>query len=171
MYSPKQFKDRVAEARAAARFGTILTRDREGRARVVLVPGHNMTTHRVIIRRYKDDEIGNYISAECHKEAGPAGHIPCNGNMAGVCYHSMAAIIIAVEDAERTASFSDNWNIAKKLKNFGSSAFALYSHQSKKKLYVAVVGAMPKKKVAKPATLLTGEIAEHQAEENPNPRC
>lgn len=133
MYSPNGFKDRVAEARAAARFGAILTRDKVGRARVVLVPGHNMAQYRVIIRWHKDEETGKYrVSTECHKVAGAAGHIPCYGNTVRGCYHSMAAIIIAAEDAGMSVMFSDESANAKRIKNLGDGTFAMYSWKNGK---------------------------------------
>jgi hypothetical protein len=139
MYDPKSLADRTEEARAAARFAHISQRDREGRVRVVEVPGHDMAHHRIIIR-HEVLEGKKVLSAECAKEAGAAGWIPCNGNLHGVCYHAMAAVIIAACDAGYEVRFTKDVPVARKLKNFGDTPVPLYSWQNKRvsPLYVSM---------------------------------
>lgn len=94
MTSPKTLNDRVIEAKALASLSKIVSRDKHGRVSVVLVPGSEATRNQVIIRRF----AGGIISCECRKEAGAHGYIPCNGNLKGVCRHSIAAVMVAMAD-------------------------------------------------------------------------
>lgn len=130
MYDPMEFVDRVDEARAASRFGRIVKRDAEGRPTVIQLPGHNASRYRVILRREHINGIA-VMSAECAKEAGPIGHIHCNGNMAGVCYHSIAAMVLVAEDSGYKVSFTKDVNVATRLANLGGKVTALYSWQNR----------------------------------------
>lgn len=121
-------KERVEEARAAARFALIQKRDAQGRPSVVLVPGHQAARYQVILRRKGNH--GELLTAECRKEAGAVGYIPCQGNSNGtVCYHTMAAVIAAAGDSGYAVKFSDGPEAAIKLKNFGGHSYVLRSVQ------------------------------------------
>ena len=130
-------KERVEEARAAVRFALIQKRDAQGRPSVVLVPGHQAARYQVILRR--KGSHGELMTAECRKEAGPVGYIPCQGNVnSTVCYHAMAAVVAAAGDSGYVVKFSDKPVTAIKLKNFGGQAYVLRSEQGIGGLYVTV---------------------------------
>lgn len=97
----KTLNDRVIEAKALANLSRITSRDKHGRVNTVLVPGSEATRNQVIIRRYN----GAIVSCECRKEAGGIGYAPCQGNIHGVCRHSIAAIMVAMKDQGYTPRF------------------------------------------------------------------
>ena len=111
MAAHKNFKTRVGEARAAAKFVRIMSRNSKGQATSVSVPGHQGKTYLVIIRRFSGK-----ISTECLLETG-FGTKPCPGTNS-VCYHSMAAIMAVAKDAGvKIFSFHIELYGAKKLHN------------------------------------------------------
>lgn len=107
----KNLNDRVLEAKAIASLGKISQRDKHNRVSVVTVPGSEGTLNQVIIRRH-DNCI---ISTECRKHASTYGFNTCKGNLSGFCRHSIAAIIIAMNDAGYKPLFRTNSIVAGKL--------------------------------------------------------
>lgn len=110
MTTPKTLNERVIEAKAIASLGRITSRDSHGRVRTVIVPGSAASQNRVIIRRHN----GSIVSCECHKII-PNGDIPCQGNIHGVCRHSIAAIFISMADQGYTPRFRKDLEQAKQL--------------------------------------------------------
>ena len=123
-------KDRTTKARAAARFGKVLSRDKDGRARTVLVPGSSGKQYQVILRR------AGGLSTECRLDTGH-GHLACKGNSNGhVCYHSIAAVALATGDAGLSARFCGTEAAAKRLTRLGGSVVSLNSRQGTGRLWV-----------------------------------
>lgn len=115
------FKNRVEKARAGARFAKVVQKDKAGKVRAIVVPGSDGKQYQVILRRH-----GGIWSGECRLDAGPAGYVPCPGNKNGfACYHCMAAVIVAAEDARKKVQFANSEPKAKKLENLGMKAFRL----------------------------------------------
>lgn len=106
MTKHKTLNDRVLEAKALASLSKIQTRDKHGRVHTVIVPGSNATRNHVIIRRFN----GGIISCECRKEVSGNNYVPCNGNLSGVCRHSIAAIMVAMGDQGYTPRFRKSYN-------------------------------------------------------------
>lgn len=106
--------ERTTKARAAAMFGKVSERDAQGRVKVVLVPGSEAKLYQVIIRRSE-----NSLTTECNLQTS-MGNVPCKGNTKStVCYHSMAALLLASEEKNVDVSFCDNSDDAKRLTNLG----------------------------------------------------
>jgi hypothetical protein len=143
MTKPKTLNDRVIEAKMMASLSKIESRDNHGRVKTVLVPASNATFNHVIIRRSNN----GIISCECRKIT-PIGYIPCQGNLKGVCRHSLAAMFVAMNDNGYTPRFrhdyKDAWNhcmrnIDVMLTDIHTGqmpyVFTLNSHQGKGVLY------------------------------------
>lgn len=71
----------------------VLQRDKEGRIKSVLVPGTDGKQYMVILKR---DSLG--FNVECQLQAGTMGHVGfCkSGNL--MCYHGLAAVMLALKD-------------------------------------------------------------------------
>lgn len=110
MNKPKSLNTRVVEAKLLASLSTITSKDNHGRARTIEVPGSDGARYRVIIRRGF-----NTIETECSKSMGHSGHAHCQGNMSGVCRHSIAATIKSMEEAGYIARFRKDRGQAAKL--------------------------------------------------------
>jgi len=127
-------KERTTKARAAARFGHVLSRDKEGRVKTVLLPGTDGKQYQVILRRRGG------LSTECRLDTGH-GHLACAGNSNGhVCYHSLAAVTLASRDAGLTARFCGTEKAAKRLKRLGGTLISLNSRQGTGRLWIVVKG-------------------------------
>lgn len=100
MTSPKSLNDRVVEAKFMAPLGKITARDKHNRVRAVVMPGSEGKQYRIIIRRF-DAAV---ISCECSLLTN-IGDQTCQGNIHGVCRHSIAAIIKAMADQGYTPRF------------------------------------------------------------------
>lgn len=124
--------DRTPKARACATFAKIVERDAQGRVKVALVPGSECKIYQVIIRR------NGHISVECNCQTS-LGNVPCKGNGGPtICYHSMAALLVASESAGAEVSFCDNEADARKLENLGRTVTRITSHQGNGVIWLAV---------------------------------
>lgn len=87
--------NRFQRARAIAKNNLvgIVEHDRDGRAKVLVVPGSEGKRYEVIIRR------NGKMTTECRLDTG-IGYRPCKGNNHSVCYHSIAALIVAAQERE-----------------------------------------------------------------------
>ena len=127
-------KERTTRARAAARFGKVTSRDRDGRVKVVLLPGTNGKQYQVILRRE------GTLSTECRLDTGH-GHLGCKGNSNGhVCYHSIAAVALASQDAGLSARLCSTETAAKRLARLGGTLVSLNSCQGIGRLWVVARG-------------------------------
>lgn len=86
-------------AKAAAIFVGVTKFDKNGRPRVLNVPGSEGKEYQVILRRK-----GRMLTTECCLIAGRNNFVPCQGNCRckdktkeTICYHSMAAVNYAIE--------------------------------------------------------------------------
>jgi len=149
MTKQERLAARINRARHIAGMGlcSITSRDRDGRARTVTVPGTDGKRYQVIIRRSN----GSW-STECRLECGLAGYQNCPGNAVTVCYHSFAAIFTAgMDNGCRVHSVTESLKAASLLKRLIKAKAVikgLHSHQDRKKWFHLVV-MMPKKKSAK----------------------
>ena len=100
------------EARAAAKFAQIITRDRNSKPIKISVPGHEGRKYSVILKRNGKEAV-----AECLLDE-KFGSSPCPSH--SICYHIKAAVIAAAEDAGYSVAFTKTREDAYKLKNFGA---------------------------------------------------
>jgi len=122
--------ERTTKARAAARFGHVLSRDKEGRVKTVLLPGTDGKQYQVILRRSPS------LSTECRLDT-EHGHLACAGNSNGhVCYHSLAAVTLASRDAGLSARFCATETAARRLARLGGTLVPLNSRQGTGRLWV-----------------------------------
>lgn len=128
--------DRTTKARAAALFGKVTERDAQGRAKVVLVPGSEAKLYQIIIRRND-----NHISCECNCQTS-LGNVACKGNGKTVCYHSMAALVVASGDVE--ISFCDDKQSAILLANLGRKVTQVYACNGDGVIYLSTRQPDPK---------------------------
>lgn len=136
--------DRTTKARASAMFAKVQERDAEKRVKVVLVPGSECKIYQVIIRRND-----NHISCECNCQTS-LGNVACKGNDKTVCYHSMAALVVASGDVE--ISFCDDKQSAILLANLGRKVTPVYACNGNGVIYLSI-----RKPEPKPTPLSTSE--------------
>ena len=105
------------------------SRDCDNRVKTVLVPGSDAKSYRVIIRRFS-----GHVTTECQLITS-IGTINCQGNHSHICYHSLAAIVIAVRDAGKTVHFHSSEVNARKS---GGKIIPLISHQSGKIIWISI---------------------------------
>lgn len=114
-------KDRVIKARMAVSFASVLSTDKNGKVKTVLVPGSDGKRYHVILRRH-----GGVWSGECRLDVGPPGHVPCKGNANGYsCYHTITAVIVSAEEAGYHVQFTDAEPKARRLERLGMKAYCL----------------------------------------------
>ena len=125
--------NRIDKARFLADNGFVKVQDRDsvGRIKSVLVPGSDAKTYEVIVRRL------NKITTECILDTGSGG-LPCKGNRSKPCYHSIAALIINANEADKDVSFCNDWSVANKTKNFGGNIYTVYSRKGSVPMYMVV---------------------------------
>jgi hypothetical protein len=135
---------RVDKARRIAKMGlcSITSRDRDGKAKTVTVPGSEGKRYQVIIKRRN-----GYWTTECRLECGPAGYKDCLGNSITVCYHSFAAIFAAgLDNGCRVHSVTESLKAAGRLKRLVKKAVikSLRSRQNESIKWFQLV-VIPKK--------------------------
>ena len=101
----------TANARKAAEFTIVMSRDKEGRPRTLLVPGHG-NYHHVILWWHIDG-----VSAECRVELPHDNYVPCPSRR--VCYHMLAAVIVAFREKGYRVYLAEDKDNLKRLKNTG----------------------------------------------------
>lgn len=100
------FDTQKANASAAALFSKIESDN--GKTAVVLVPGHDAKTYRVILRR-----DGGVVTAECLLVTSIGDKSCASGEH--LCYHSMAAMIKIADASKVALSFTKSADSAKRL--------------------------------------------------------
>jgi hypothetical protein len=113
-------------ARNASEFVYILSRDKNGKARTAIVPGHEGKRYHVILRR-----AAGCISGECHVYTEHGIGDACKGNTHGLCYHVLAAMIYSSEQCGSLAVCASESD-AKRRAHLGGDAVRLQSCQSNK---------------------------------------
>lgn len=131
--------DRTLKARAAALFAkATFTRHTDKQTGAVIeqaskvtVPGSDLKIYDVILRRSR-----NSIEGECLLCVGNSGHDKCKGGVEGVCYHIMAAVIVAGKGYD--VRFSNSGKSAANLRKLGYKLAKVVSRNcSGKYLWVA----------------------------------
>ena len=123
---------RVSKAKQAVPFCKILARDVSGRVTSVLTPGSEGKQYRVILRR------NGHITTECQCQTS-GGDVVCQGNQKAVCYHSLAALIVAAEARDGQVSFCESKDKADNLAHTGRTVSRVTSHQCENaELWMAV---------------------------------
>lgn len=122
----EMLSERLELAKKASVFAHIQSRDPLGRAKVVLVPGHEGKRYRVILRWTK-----TRVSAECALDS-VIGPVPCLGGSQTLCYHGLSAILAAFRDRNYNLAISENALGLKRLRSVGGVLIGLESWQSGK---------------------------------------
>lgn len=128
MTEQERLAERVSKARRIAEMGlcSITSRDRDGKAKTILVPGTDGKQYQVIIRRHN-----GHWTTECRLECGSAGYEDCPGNVKIVCYHSFAAIFAAgLDNGCRVHSVTESLKAAGRLKRLVKNKAVIKSLRS-----------------------------------------
>lgn len=129
MTKQERLAERVSKARRIAEMSlpSITSRNGDGEAKTVIVPGTDGKQYQVIIRR----ENG-FWTTECRLVAGAAGYKDCPGGLKTVCYHSFAAIFMAAEDGGcRVHSVTEDLKAASRLKRLVKGKSVIKSLRSR----------------------------------------
>lgn len=138
----RNFPNRVQRAYAAANFSRVTQRDDKGFPVEVETVGSLAAHYRVKIDRWEIKD--GIVHVSCRKigdEVSSGG--TCEGCKAGVCYHSIAAVIVAVSTSDKKIAITDSESKAKTLKNLGGNLFKIVSELDKKierPVYIVVSG-------------------------------
>lgn len=124
--------ERVKRARQIANYAQITQRDKAGRVRTVILPGHSARRYQVILRR---EPAG--LTTECRLDLDGRGYHECPGNSRAVCYHSIAAAIVAAADQGRLVAIAADRQAAERTcrLHVGGLVTPLVSRQSGAVLY------------------------------------
>jgi len=118
-------------AKRVKEFINVLVRDDKGRITCAQVPGHHGAQYRVTVSR-----VGNSIHTSCLRvDDSP---IPCRGNSVTVCYHSLAVLMLAAEEAGMSAAFCDDEKDAKNLANLGGNVVKVIPHKFGRNVWMVV---------------------------------
>lgn len=128
-------RDQLRRARKALEFSYVpdstpkeVTRDHEGRARIVYTVGHQAARYQVILRRQ-----AHSISVECREDTA-LGYIPCpSGGV--ICYHALAAVMLSCQEQGYSLIVNSHQSIINKLSNLGGIVFTITSFRSGHILY------------------------------------
>jgi len=128
------FSKRKPKASIASHFVGVLQRDKNNRVKSVIVPGSEGKQYHVILRRFN-----RVIEIECRLSVGGDNHCVCKGNLKTICYHSIAAVEFALNEAGFSANWCKNENDANRIqKMLGGTIFNVKSRQSKKQSLIVV---------------------------------
>lgn len=125
-YQPQCLADRVVEARAAAKFGVI---SKTGATSDVTVPGHDGKRMKVLIRKEFVDGK-HLLSGEC-RVCQTYGYAGCPGNYNGVCYHTIAAVVLLADAQGYDVSFTDSSSAVESTRKFGGTVTGVFSWQNR----------------------------------------
>ncbi len=130
---------RKPKADVARTFIGVLSRNKEGKPKTLVVPGSNAKQYHVIIRRDAGQQL---ITLECNLMVGPLGMMPCQGNGASICYHCRAALDYAVGEAGLGTAWCGDLQIVHKLMQLHRDArtFNVRSRQSGKQMWIVTYG-------------------------------
>ena len=122
MCNKSNLPSRINKAKAALNFSSVTQRDKDGKARTVIVPGSNGKQYMVIIRRNRG------ISTELL--------LIVNGNLAKphysnqITYHQLCAIMLTAQEQGYTITWCANRQDALRLANLGGKVFQLRNHNN-----------------------------------------
>lgn len=114
----------VQSARNAREFVQVLKSDDEGRPYLFLVPGHQGRRYQVELER------NGGLRAHCRCMTGAPPGQYCKGNFYTVCYHILAACLVAAEAQGKELSWCDSEANAERLARTGGEVFTIRSAQS-----------------------------------------
>ena len=126
--------ERSRKARAATLFAKVLMHDKQERIIKVLLPGSEGKQYEVILRR------NGHLSGECNLRIGLLDMKPCEGNQHAVCYHVLAAVLIAAEAGEAQVSFCQTQADADALSHIGRKVYQVRSWNCDAVLWLSVKG-------------------------------
>lgn len=162
--------ERVSKARAASLFCKTLAWDGDNRPTKIITPGSDAKQYEVIIRR------NGCITVDCHWCPGgwasrTSGYIPCKGNEHSVCYHSLAALLVAAESRDSTVSFCATEDDANQLARLGGVVTFVTNHAHTAKLWMVVQrrddSNTARKELLTPFTAERGELSTKTFESVP----
>ncbi len=130
---------RKPKADVARIFIGVLSRNREGKPKTLVVPGSADKQYHVICLRDAGQKL---ITLECNRLAGSLGMVPCQGNGASICYHCRAALDYAVGEAGLKTAWCGDLQIVHKLMQLHRDArtFNVRSRQSGKQMWIVTYG-------------------------------
>lgn len=130
---------RVEKAKAAARFAVVINRDSKERVRNICVPGTDGKRRMVILKRHRvrGDSVTRWgISTTCNavvERGNVIGYVACPGNTyTTVCYSSIAAIVVALDQAGYDVAFCATARDAVRLSRFGGDVVKVWSRQQRR---------------------------------------
>jgi hypothetical protein len=132
--------NRLDKSQAAARFAHVEQTDGDKKVRRVSLPGSDGKRYQVIIRRDAQHGFGKrVITTECRQMVAGDNFVPCKGNTNGhVCYHSVAAVLVAAEKSGHSVAVCKTYGDAQRLSRMGGAIAVLSSHQGKGILYLVI---------------------------------
>jgi len=113
----KMNKMNIQAAKSATEFVRIVSRDREGRASYLEVPGHKGARYNVKLKR------NGLLTSHCYIDRGGMGNADCPSRH--ICYHTLAAVAAAAEDVGMTVVWCNSLDDAKRLSNLGGQWFSV----------------------------------------------
>ena len=131
------------KADVASKFVGVLSRDRDGRPKTLVVPGSGGKQYHVIVRRFPGKRL---VTLECNLLTGACGMQPCAGNMHTLCYHTRAAFDFVVAEAGFSTAWCMDEARAKQVAKLhkGSQYYNVRSHQNAVQVCVVVFNKMEK---------------------------
>lgn len=129
------FRDRVRMARRASEFAGVIRRDKNGQPVTVVVPGHEGKQYQVSFSRARSAD--GVLRASCFLTGNNQVIGDCPGNVVGVCYHVMAAMIAVA--AKTGCSVRMYEHVDSDTPLFGNRRHTLVSGQSQARLVFSTV--------------------------------
>ena len=125
------------KADVASKFVGVLSRDRDGKPKTLVVPGSGGKQYHVIVRRFPGKKL---ITLECNLLTGACGMQPCAGNTHTLCYHTRAAFDFVVAEAGLNTAWCVDGVRAKQVAKLhkGSQYYSVKSHQNGAQVCVVV---------------------------------
>jgi len=149
--------NRTKHARAALLFSKVLSSDTLDRINKVLVPGSEGKQYEVIIRR------NGHITCECLHSTMGGNALHCEGAAKTVCYHAMAALIVAAERGGKRVSFCASEESANKLAHTGGLVFRIDSYVRQESHYHPVWMVVKEHKSKSPAQQERADVRSNEA--------
>ena len=123
MCNKKNLANRVEKASAAVFFSKVEKREKDGRAKVFIVPGSQAKQYQVILRRFVDSETNlQAMSVEVNLLTGN-GTLPLHTPT--ISYHGMCAVQITAAEANYKVIWCANPEDAQKLSRIGGALFSV----------------------------------------------
>lgn len=112
-------------AKRAIEFTRIIGRDKEGRPSYLEVPGHDSKRYFVKLIRNKSG-----LLSHCYLDRSGYGNADCPSKQ--VCYHTLAAIMKAANEADMQVVWCSCKENARRLSNLGGQVFYVTNNHGKK---------------------------------------